>query len=114
MSVFLLLIIGLEIFIIIKVNSVYKITLLKKHKEYTEIAVSEAMNEAFDEEVEEDLPDAEEFIIKTGKASTSSLQSAFYWRYNKAARIIERLEEEGVIGPVRQGERFREVLKQED
>jgi S-DNA-T family DNA segregation ATPase FtsK/SpoIIIE len=59
---------------------------------------------------DEDYMSAKDYVISTGKASTSSLQTAFRWGYNKAARIMNTLEEHGVIGPQRQGERFREVL----
>lgn len=61
-------------------------------------------------EDDEDYMSAKDFVISTGKASTSSLQTAFRWGYNKAARIINDLEHFGVIGPARQGERFREIL----
>ncbi len=59
---------------------------------------------------DEDYLSAKDYVISTGKASTSSLQTAFRWGYNKAARIINDLERFGVIGPARQGERYREVL----
>lgn len=61
-------------------------------------------------EDDEDYMSAKDYVISTGKASTSSLQTAFRWGYNKAARIINDLERFGVIGPARQGERYREVL----
>jgi S-DNA-T family DNA segregation ATPase FtsK/SpoIIIE len=61
-------------------------------------------------ENDEDYMSAKDFVISTGKASTSSLQTAFRWGYNKAARIINDLEHFGVIGPARQGERYREIL----
>jgi S-DNA-T family DNA segregation ATPase FtsK/SpoIIIE len=61
-------------------------------------------------EDDEDYRSAKDFVISTGKASTSSLQTAFRWGYNKAARIINDLEHFGVIGPARQGERYREIL----
>jgi S-DNA-T family DNA segregation ATPase FtsK/SpoIIIE len=61
-------------------------------------------------EDDEDYKSAKDFVISTGKASTSSLQTAFRWGYNKAARIINDLEHFGVIGPARQGERYREIL----
>ena len=38
-----------------------------------------------------------EFVIQAQKASTSLLQRKFRIGYNKAARIIDRLEEEGVM-----------------
>jgi S-DNA-T family DNA segregation ATPase FtsK/SpoIIIE len=59
---------------------------------------------------DEDYMSAKDYVISTGKASTSSLQTAFRWGYNKAARIINDLEAYGVIGPARQGERYREIL----
>ena len=59
---------------------------------------------------DEDYTSAKDFVIATGKASTSSLQTAFRWGYNKAARIINDLEHFTIIGPARQGERYREIL----
>jgi S-DNA-T family DNA segregation ATPase FtsK/SpoIIIE len=61
-------------------------------------------------EDDEDYMSAKDYVMSTGKASTSSLQTAFRWGYNKAARIINDLERFNVIGPARQGERYREVL----
>jgi S-DNA-T family DNA segregation ATPase FtsK/SpoIIIE len=59
---------------------------------------------------DEDYMSAKDYVISTGKASTSSLQTAFRWGYNKAARIVNDLESYNVIGPARQGERYREIL----
>lgn len=64
-------------------------------------------------EDDEDYLSAKDFVIATGKASTSALQTAFRWGYNRAARIINDLENEGIIGPPRQGERYREILNVE-
>jgi DNA segregation ATPase FtsK/SpoIIIE, S-DNA-T family len=61
-------------------------------------------------EDDEDYMSAKDYVTSTGKASTSSLQTAFRWGYNKAARIINDLERFNVIGPARQGERYREVF----
>lgn len=61
-------------------------------------------------EDDEDYMSAKDYVISTGKASTSSLQTAFRWGYNKAARIINDLERFQVIGGARPGERYREVL----
>jgi S-DNA-T family DNA segregation ATPase FtsK/SpoIIIE len=61
-------------------------------------------------EDDEDYMSAKDYVISTGKASTSSLQTAFRWGYNKGARIINDLERFQVIGPARQGERYREIL----
>ena len=59
---------------------------------------------------DEDYMSARDYVVSTGKASTSSLQTAFRWGYNKAARIINDLEQYGVISGARQGERYREIL----
>lgn len=40
-----------------------------------------------------------QFIMKEKKASTSLLQRRFGFGYNRAARIIDQLEEQGYIGP---------------
>ena len=50
-----------------------------------------------------------EFVITTGKASSSLLQRKFKLGYNRAARIVDLLEERGIIGP-QNGSKPREVL----
>lgn len=50
-----------------------------------------------------------EYVVSTGKASASLLQRRFRLGYNRAARIIDLLEERGVIGP-QNGSKPREVL----
>ena len=58
-----------------------------------------------------------DFAIETEKVSASLLQRRFRLGYNRAARIVDLLEERGVIGP-QNGSKPREVLikmdKQED
>ncbi len=49
------------------------------------------------------------FVIKEGKASTSFLQRKFGIGYSKAARYIDMLEENGIVGP-ENGSKPREVL----
>lgn len=68
------------------------------------------------ETVDDDDPiyaEVVEFVINTQKASASLLQRKFKLGYNRAARIIDLLEERGVIGPVN-GSKPREVLIQLD
>jgi S-DNA-T family DNA segregation ATPase FtsK/SpoIIIE len=50
-----------------------------------------------------------EFAIQTGKVSASLLQRRFRLGYNRAARIVDLLEERGIIGP-QNGSKPREVL----
>ena len=54
------------------------------------------------------------FVIQTQKASASLLQRKFKIGYNKAARMIDTLEENGVIGPATGNSKPREVLVQLD
>lgn len=54
-----------------------------------------------------------QFVVQTQKASASLLQRKFKLGYNRAARIIDLLEERGIIGP-QNGSKPREVLVQFD
>ena len=54
-----------------------------------------------------------EYVIEAQKASTSLLQRRFGIGYNRAARMIDALEETGVIGPA-QGSKPREVFIKSD
>ena len=49
------------------------------------------------------------FVIETQKASASLFQRKFKLGYNRAARIVDLLEERGIIGP-QNGSKPREVL----
>lgn len=76
------------------------------YKEMEESSNRSATEEPTDDE---DYMSARDYVISTGKASTSALQTAFRWGYNKSARIMNDLEMYGVIGPATSG-RHREVL----
>ena len=53
-----------------------------------------------------------DFVVKTQKASASLLQRKFKIGYNKAATMIDTLEENGIIGPATGNSKPREVLVQ--
>jgi len=55
------------------------------------------------------LEEAKELIINSGKASASFLQRRLSIGYARAARILDILEEKGVVGPS-QGAKPREIL----
>jgi S-DNA-T family DNA segregation ATPase FtsK/SpoIIIE len=55
------------------------------------------------------LQEAAEVVIAEGRASTSLLQRRLKVGYSRAARIIDLLEEQGIIGPG-QGAKPREIL----
>lgn len=55
------------------------------------------------------MVDAQEIIIKAGKASTSLLQRRLSIGYGRAAKILDMLEEAGMVGPSN-GSKPREIL----
>lgn len=61
------------------------------------------------EEYDEKYDDAVALITKTGQASISMIQRHLRIGYNRAARIIEVMEKEGLVGPS-DGAKPREVL----
>ncbi|MBB1078529.1 DNA translocase FtsK [Limosilactobacillus sp. STM2_1] len=65
------------------------------------------------EEEDELFPEALNFVIDQQKASTSLIQRRFRIGYNRAARIIDDMEQRGFIGPAN-GSKPREVYKQKD
>jgi DNA segregation ATPase FtsK/SpoIIIE-like protein len=62
-------------------------------------------------ELDDDLLEkAEEIVRENGKASISLLQRRLRVGYSRAARLIDLLEEQGVIGRSSSGGRAREVF----
>jgi S-DNA-T family DNA segregation ATPase FtsK/SpoIIIE len=61
---------------------------------------------------DEKYKEAVEFVLDKGEASISMVQRRFRIGYNRAARIVERMEREGVVGPS-DGVKPREVLKRQ-
>ena len=64
-----------------------------------------------DEELEGDemLPAAVDVILETGQASVSMLQRRLKLGYARAARIVDEMEEKGIVGPF-QGSKPRAIL----
>ncbi len=58
--------------------------------------------------------DAVEVVKQLGKASTSLLQRRFRIGYTRAARLIDRMEEEGIIGPMPGNNQARELIDEDD
>lgn len=56
--------------------------------------------------------EVKQFIIQSNKASTSLIQRRFALGYNRAARLMDLLEQEGIIGPSN-GSKPREVLRKD-
>lgn len=73
---------------------------------------SESHNDGYesDEEYEDPLyNEIVDYVIQAGKISASLIQRKYRLGYNRAARIIDLLEERGIIGPPN-GSKPREVL----
>ena len=74
-------------------------------------AASVAEIDANDEELDGDemLPQAVDVILETGQASVSMLQRRLKLGYARAARIVDEMEEKGIVGPF-QGSKPRAIL----
>lgn len=77
-------------------------------REITKLPLDEKIKSK-DEEHDERYDDAIALITKTRQASISMIQRHLRIGYNRAARIIEMMEKEGVVGPS-DGVKPREVL----
>ena len=63
------------------------------------------------EDVDDDLyQDAIRVVCEAGRASTSTLQRRLRIGYGRAARLIDLMEKDGIVGPP-DGTKPREVLK---
>ena len=78
-------------------------------EEVTEIAALEPADADEEQEYDERYDDAVALIAKTKQASISMIQRHLRIGYNRAARIIETMEKEGIVGPA-DGAKPREVL----
>jgi S-DNA-T family DNA segregation ATPase FtsK/SpoIIIE len=58
-------------------------------------------------------PQAVDFVMEQGKASISLIQRRFRIGFNRAARFIEQMERDGLLGP-QEGSKPRSVIKGKD
>ena len=70
----------------------------------------DAKDDKYDDPLYNEIVD---FVIKSGKTSASLLQRKYRLGYNRAARMIDLLEERGIVGPPN-GSKPREVLVKYD
>jgi DNA segregation ATPase FtsK/SpoIIIE, S-DNA-T family len=66
-----------------------------------------------DQEVDEMYDEAVRIVVEMGKASTSTLQRRLRLGYGRAARLIDMMERDGIVGAA-DGSKPREVLKKKD
>lgn len=83
----------------------------KKAQQTGKKPVSVSDPDPTDEELEGDemLPAAVDVILETGQASVSMLQRRLKLGYARAARIVDEMEEKGIVGPF-QGSKPRAIL----
>lgn len=97
------------------VNNLVEFIKSQAKPDYDESVTEEIETEEQDNEDAKERPTQDsqwtevlEFIVHEQKASTSLLQRRFSFGYNRAARIIDQLEQKGYIGP-NNGSKPREV-----
>ena len=94
-------------------KAIYNVELLKPPKDENAVGGSGGGGED-DEEVDDDLyQDAVRVCCEMGRASTSTLQRRLRIGYGRAARLIDLMEKDGIVGPA-DGSKPREVLKTKD
>jgi S-DNA-T family DNA segregation ATPase FtsK/SpoIIIE len=92
-------------------KAVYNEKLLETPKDETS---GGAAGEGGDEEVDDELyQEAVRVVCEAGRASTSTLQRRLRIGYGRAARLIDIMEKDGIVGPA-EGTKPREVLKKKD
>ncbi|HKW99835.1 MAG TPA: DNA translocase FtsK [Bryobacteraceae bacterium] len=92
-------------------KAVYNEKLLETPKEETN---AEAGAEGGEDEVDDELyQEAVRVVCEMGRASTSTLQRRLRIGYGRAARLIDIMEKDGIVGPA-EGTKPREVLKKKD
>ncbi|MEO8593309.1 MAG: DNA translocase FtsK [Candidatus Solibacter sp.] len=69
--------------------------------------------EASNEDQDPQYEDAVRLVLQMGKASTSTLQRHLRLGYGRAARILDMMQRDGIIGPP-DGSKPREVLRRPD
>jgi len=78
-------------------------------KEKNAKGVGGSAPDAVDDEFDELISAAIEVVLETGQASVSMLQRRLKLGYARAARLVDQMEEKGVVGPF-EGSKPRQLL----
>lgn len=89
------------------------IMLYRRHFRHPTNSANDFFASTFDDDDDELYEDAKEAVIDAGKASTSYLQRKLRVGYSRAARLMDLLEKNNVIGPAN-GSEPRKVFTSED
>ncbi|MFZ0911411.1 MAG: DNA translocase FtsK [Candidatus Acidiferrales bacterium] len=91
-------------------KAVYNEEMLKPPKDENSAASGSDGGEPVDDDL---YQDAVRVVCEMGRASTSTLQRRLRVGYGRAARLIDIMEKDGIVGPA-DGAKPREVLKKKD
>ncbi|HEY7160641.1 MAG TPA: DNA translocase FtsK, partial [Acidobacteriota bacterium] len=97
-----------------EIQRLTKFWLRQGKPEYNEDILREPVSKMeLDDFYDELYNDAIRVVVTSGQASISNLQRRLRLGYGRAARMIDRMESEGIVGPA-DGSRPRDVLVKED
>ncbi len=98
-----------------EINKIVQFLKKQKKPDYVDLAQVEEAGKShgkaqgYDDEYDEKYDEAVAFVTEVGQASISMVQRRFRIGYNRAARIVEKMEEEGIVAPA-DGVKPRKVL----
>ena len=95
-------------------KAIYNEEFLKPPRDENGMGGSTGEGSEGEDEVDDELyQDAVRVVCEMGRASTSTLQRRLRVGYGRAARLIDIMEKDGIVGPP-DGSKPREVLKKKD
>jgi DNA segregation ATPase FtsK/SpoIIIE, S-DNA-T family len=94
-------------------KAIYNEELLKPPRDENAMSVGGDAGEGGEEVDDELYQDAVRVVCEMGRASTSTLQRRLRIGYGRAARLIDLMEKDGIVGPP-DGAKAREVLKKKN
>ncbi len=95
-------------------KALYNMELLKPPRDENAMSAGAGGDGEVADEVDDELyQDAVRVVCEMGRASTSTLQRRLRVGYGRAARLIDLMEKDGIVGPP-DGSKPREVLKKKD
>ena len=98
-------------------NPIYQVLLIHEPDYIDEEIIcddeeEDSSRDLFGEPMDDDDPlydQALEIVVQAGKASASYIQRKLKIGYNRAARLVEEMEERGIVGPAN-GSKPREII----